>query len=91
MPSNSPRSSQFPSSSTRVHGDLFADDEAIGDELADGLARIGVGDLVHFVGVEPYLAFAAPDHGGCEAFLRAEVHPEGRERWLAWGSRDVWW
>ena len=75
MSSNPPRSGEFPGPSTRVHGDLFADDQAIGDKLADRLARVGVGDLVHFVGVEPYLALAAPDHGGCEAFLSAEVDP----------------
>ena len=42
-----------------MHGNLFADNEAIGDELADGLARVGVGDFVNFVRVEPDLALAA--------------------------------
>ena len=59
---------------SRVHGDLLADDEAIGDELADGLAGVGVGDLRGFVGVEPDLAFAAAGHGGGEAFLGAQIH-----------------
>ena len=58
-----------------MHGDGLADDEAIGDEFADGLAAVGVGDLVHFIGVEPDLAFAAVGHGRRQALLRAEVHP----------------
>lgn len=60
-----------------MHGDLLADDEAIGDELADGLAGVGVGDLGGFVGVEPDLAFAAAGHGGGEAFLGTQVHTSG--------------
>lgn len=65
---------------TRVHGDGLADDEAIADELADGLAGVGVGDLVHLIGVEPNLALAAADHGGGEALLGAKVDPGGLER-----------
>ena len=42
-----------------MHSNLFADNEAIRDELADGLARVGVGDFVNFVRVEPDLALAA--------------------------------
>lgn len=60
---------------TGVHGDGLADDEAIADELADGLARVGVGDLVHLIGVEPNLALAAADHGGGEALLGGKVDP----------------
>lgn len=58
-----------------MHGDGLADDEAVGDEFADRLARVGVADLVHFVRVQPDLAFAAVGHGRREALLRAEVHP----------------
>ena len=58
-----------------VHGDGLADDEAIADELADGLTGVGVGDLVHLIGVEPNLALAAADHGGGEALLGAKVDP----------------
>jgi hypothetical protein len=58
-----------------VHGDGLADDEAIVDELADRLAGVGVGDLVHFVGVEPDLALSAADNGRRKALLRAEVDP----------------
>lgn len=60
---------------TGVHGDGLADDEAIADELADGLARVGVGDLAHLIGVEPNLALAAADHGGGEALLGGKVDP----------------
>ena len=69
--SNTPRSRQLPGASTRVHGDLFADDEAIGDELADRLARVGVGDLVDFVGVEPDFALTAASDRGSEPLLSA--------------------
>lgn len=58
-----------------VHGDGLADDEAIADELADGLAGVGVGDLIHLIGVEPNLALAAAHHGGGEALLGAKVDP----------------
>jgi len=64
---------------TRVHGDGLADDEAIANELADGLAGVGVGDLVHLIGVEPNLALAAADHGGGEALLGAKVDPGRRK------------
>jgi hypothetical protein len=60
---------------TGVHGDGLADDQAIADELADGLARVGVRDLVHLIGVEPNLALAAADHGGGEALLGGKVDP----------------
>lgn len=67
-----------------MHGDGLADDEAIGNELADGLAGICVGDLVDFVRVEPDLAFAAADDGGGEPLLGAEIDPVvGGSGWLA--------
>jgi hypothetical protein len=56
-----------------VHGNGLLDDETIADELADGLTRVGVGDLGHLIGVEPNLALAAADHGGREALLGAKV------------------
>lgn len=68
-----------------MHGDLLADDETIGHELADCLAGVGVGDFVHFIGVEPDLALAAADDGGREALLGAEVDPV-RECGLARGQ-----
>jgi len=75
VPSNPPRGRQLPRARARVHSDRLADDEAIGDELADGLTRVGVGDLVNFVRVQPDLALAAVGHGGRQALLSAEVHP----------------
>ena len=58
-----------------MHGDGLANDEAIGDELADGLAGVGVGDLIDFVRVEPDLALAAVGYGRRQALLRAEIDP----------------
>ena len=75
MPSNPPRLIQFPRSRAGMHRDLLANDEAIGDELSDRLAGVGVGDLVDLVGVEPDFALAAPGDRGREALLCAEVDP----------------
>ena len=75
MPADPPRGRQLPGAAARVHRHGLADDEAIGDELADGLARVGVADLVDFVRVQPDLALAAAGHGRRQALLRAEVHP----------------
>lgn len=44
-----------------MHGDGLADDEAILDELADGLAGVGVCDFALLAWVEPDLALAAAD------------------------------
>jgi len=73
-------SGQLPGAGTRVHGDGLADNEAIVDELADGLAGVCVGDLVHLIGVKPDLALSATDNGRREALLRAEIDPRGIER-----------
>ena len=75
MSANSSGGVQLPGAGTRVHGDGLADDEAILNELADGLAGVGVGDFADLVGVKPDLALAATDHGGREALLSAEVDP----------------
>ena len=69
VPPNASGSGQFPSSSTRVHGDLFADNKAIGDEFADGLTGIGIRDLIDFIRVEPNLALSAAGDGGGESLL----------------------
>lgn len=69
MSTNPPRGGQFPRTSTGVHRDLFADDKAIGDELADGLAGVGVRDFAGLIGVEPDLALSAANDGGREALL----------------------
>jgi outer membrane receptor protein involved in Fe transport len=62
---------------SRVHRHGLADDEAIGNELSDGLAGVGVGDLALLVGVEPDLALAAADDGRGEALLGSQVDPSG--------------
>lgn len=75
MTADSPGSVELAGAGAGVHGNGLADDEAIADELADGLARVGVGDLAGLVGVEPDLALAAADDGGRQALLGAEVDP----------------
>ena len=62
-----------------MHGNGLADDEAIIDELANRLAGVGVGDLVHFVGVEPDLALAAADDRRGKALLSSQVDPVEEE------------
>jgi hypothetical protein len=54
-------SGQFSGAGTGVHGDGLADDEAILDELADGLAGVCVCDFALLAGVEPDLALTAAD------------------------------
>lgn len=75
-----PSFSQLAGLGTRVHGDGLADDEAIAHKLADGLAGVGVGDLVDLVGIEPDLTLATANHGGGEALLGAKVDPVVMEK-----------
>ena len=70
-----PSLSQFTGPGARVHGDGLADDEAIAHELADGLAGVGIGDLVDLIGIEPDLALATANDGGSETLLGAKVDP----------------
>ena len=56
-----------------VHDGGFPDDETIGEEFADVLARVGVGDFCCLVGVKPDLAFAAAEDLGGESLLGAKV------------------
>lgn len=72
---NSSGKVQLTRAGTRVHGDGLSDDEAIGDELADRLAGVGVGDLVDLVGIEPNLALTAAEDIGREALLGDQVDP----------------
>ena len=58
-----------------VLGHGLADDEAIGNELSDRLAGVGVGDLALLVGVEPDLALAAADDRRGQALLSSQVDP----------------
>lgn len=68
-------SSEFTSACAGVHGDWLADDEAIGNELADGLTGVGVGDFAGLVGVEPNLALSAADDGSRQTLLGCEIDP----------------
>ncbi len=59
----------------RVHGDGLSDDETICNELADGLAGVGIGDLAGLIGIEPDLALSTTDDGRREALLGGEIDP----------------
>lgn len=70
---NSSCSCEFPGARSRVHGDGLSDNETICNELADGLAGVGVGDLAGLIGIEPDLALSAADDGRREALLGGEI------------------
>lgn len=61
-----------------MHGDRLADDEPIADQFSDRLARVGVGDFVDLVGIQPDLALATADDRRREALLGTEVRPNNR-------------
>ena len=69
-----------------MHGNLFLDNETIGHEFADGLARIRIGDFAGLIRIEPDLALATASNRCREALLSTEVDPV-RKRRLA----DVRW
>lgn len=59
----------------RVHRDGLANNQAVGDELADRLAGVGIADLGDLIGVDPDLVLAAADDRRGQALLGAEVDP----------------
>lgn len=77
---NSSCSGEFTSACAGVHGNWLADDEAIGNEFADGLTGVGVGDFAGLVGVEPNLALSAADDGSRQTFLSCKVDPIVRKK-----------
>jgi hypothetical protein len=62
MSSDPSSSGKLSGTSTRVHSYRLADNKAISNEFADGLAGVCVGDFCHFIGVEPNLALAAANN-----------------------------
>ena len=56
-----------------MHGNGLLDNETILDELANGLARVCVGDFRSLVGVEPDLSLTTANNVGREALLGGEV------------------
>lgn len=75
MSANPPRSGELTGPSAAVHRDRLADNETIGDELANGLTGVGIGDFAHLIRVQPDLALSTTDHGGREAFLSSKIDP----------------
>ena len=73
--SNSTSCGKLTGARSGVHGDGFADNEAICDEFSDGLTGVGVGDLAGLIGIEPDLALSAADDGGRQALLGCKVDP----------------
>lgn len=69
---------QLAGAASGVHGDGLSDNEAIVDQLSDGLARVGVGNLALLTWIQPDLALTAADDGGGEALLSAQIDPVGK-------------
>lgn len=51
----------------------FADYKTILHQTTDVLPRVGVGDLTHFIGIEPDLVLAAFEHRCGKALLETQV------------------
>ena len=78
MSTVSPGQVQLTGAGTGVHDNRLLDDEAIRHEFADGLARVGIGDLAELVGVEPDFVLAATHYISGEPLLRSQVDPVGK-------------
>lgn len=72
---NSSCSCELTGAGSRMHSDGLSDDEAICNELSDGLAGVGVGNFAGLVGIEPDLALSAADDGGRQALLSCKIDP----------------
>jgi hypothetical protein len=57
----------------------LADDKTVLDELANVLARVGIGDLIGFVGVEPNLSLTTLENAGSKFLLASKVNPKVEE------------
>jgi hypothetical protein len=53
MSTNSAGSLEFTSPGSRVHSDWLFDDESICNKLSDGLAGVGIADLIRLIGIQP--------------------------------------
>ena len=51
----------FPASSPGMDSHRLPDDQAIFDQLPDLLTRVGIGDFVGFIGVQPHLLFTTAE------------------------------
>lgn len=58
-----------------MHRHWLSDDKAIGDQFADRLTGVGIGDFVDFIRVEPDLALPAADNRGGQTLLSSKVDP----------------
>ena len=50
--------------STRMHNSRLLNHETVLHELADILSRVGIADLIDFIGVQPDLSLSTLEHGG---------------------------
>ena len=59
----------FADTEARMHDGGLLDDEAISEELADVLARVGIADFGCLIGIQPDLALAAVEDLGSKLLL----------------------
>lgn len=61
MSTDSSRCVQLSGSGSGVHGNGLSNNEAIADQLSDGLSRIGILNFVALRGIKPDLALSTAD------------------------------
>uniref|UniRef100_A0A674AEN0 Uncharacterized protein n=1 Tax=Salmo trutta TaxID=8032 RepID=A0A674AEN0_SALTR len=60
-----------------MHRHRLPDDQTILHQLVECLTGIGVGDLIGFIGVQPYLLLATAQDAGRQSLLKPEHQPKG--------------
>lgn len=68
----------FPASSPGMDSHWFADDQSIFDQLPDLLTRVGIGDFIGLIGVQPDLLFATAKDTGGKPLLKPEHTSVGK-------------
>merc|ERR1719304_34505 len=71
-----------------VDSDRLLDDQTILDELADVLTRVGVGNLVDLVGIQPHLVLATFHDVSGKALLQPQGTHRGNRRLLSCRSES---
>jgi hypothetical protein len=61
---------------SRVASSRLVDDQTIGNQLTNGLARVSVTNLTGLVRVEPDLSLSNAQNAGGKSFLQTKVGPD---------------
>jgi hypothetical protein len=68
-------SSTFEDTETRLRDLGLADNKTILYELTNVSTRVGVGDLIDLIGIEPNLSLTTLEDGGSETLLDKKANP----------------